>query len=508
MSWGHKSGHHSPPTETLAMIAINQQPATNQNFLSQLNWFIDPVNGDDNNDGATPATALETWAELNKRWGNWNLLTPPPTTTIYGDLPITTVTILNDLPPTDPINFEVNLQMGGLLYIRGNTPTVSRAGTLSANATVLSRTNVPNPGGTPWSISDPGITAADVNNLITFTSGPASGGYTWGAKVTSPGNLRLSNIANVVLFPNANFTGNAVSNPPLAGNTYNVLALTEATLGYINVGYEGNPPHSEDDITFPFFGFFGANDPGGVYFDLLHFTVTPGGQGRWSALGPSDVGFIFNRCKIDNSIDWLQGQFIGVNSGYFGLGDLVRGGLEFTAPTFIVLTAGLVNGFPGIGIFSPSVGVRGGKVVLDGDILLQNTHAITYAGGNTQFAAVGVFDTQPSAFGVPELSAGVSAVNGGSPIQAGFLGGGSGLYGNGNAGFGVAIINFSSMDTNGAGNTVITGVGGDFSVAFETAKLWTFDLTAGTYAGPTAATWPNLIAKKSLSNPFRQGIIT
>jgi hypothetical protein len=349
-----------------------------------------------------------------------------------------------------------------------------------------------------------------VHNLIEFTSGPASGFFTWGAKVTSPGNLRLSNIAQVSTFPLGKYNGGAILTPPVAGNTYNVLNLTQATLGYINVGYEGNPTFAEN---LPVIGM----QPGGVYFELLHFTVAAGDQGRWAAIAPVSLAFNFNRCKVDNSIDMMDGQFLGLNSGFFGQGDPFRGGLHFISADSSWVFSGLIDCSPGTFLVSASVDVRAGKVFFDGDVLVQNCAAAAFSGGEIQFAAAGIFDNA-NTFG--DVAGGANAVNGGTLVQApfftGILGEGEGLYGNGNIGTGVHISNFSSMDTGAALNTVITGAGGDFDLAQDTTTLWGFNLATGVYVGPTTATWAHLAAPLAAGtgfggaaiNPKDQAIIT
>ena len=44
-----------------------------QPFLTQTRWFVDPVNGDDSNDGTTAASALQTPGELARRWSGEGL---------------------------------------------------------------------------------------------------------------------------------------------------------------------------------------------------------------------------------------------------------------------------------------------------------------------------------------------------------------------------------------------------------------------------------------------------
>jgi hypothetical protein len=57
----------------------------------QANWFVDPVTGNDENDGNTAATALKTLAEWSRRVVRLHASTTP----FY------TITLLNDIPDTD-----------------------------------------------------------------------------------------------------------------------------------------------------------------------------------------------------------------------------------------------------------------------------------------------------------------------------------------------------------------------------------------------------------------------
>ena len=79
-------------------------------------WFIDPVNGSDASDGATAVTALRTWAELQRRWGNYTELCP-----VGGVL---RVEVLGDLPVEDPVTFRQILCPGTIVIVSGRERVV------------------------------------------------------------------------------------------------------------------------------------------------------------------------------------------------------------------------------------------------------------------------------------------------------------------------------------------------------------------------------------------------
>jgi hypothetical protein len=81
---------------------------TNNTFLYQATWYVDPLNGNDKADGLTPTTAVRTYSEITIRWGVETAPLLHQTTTI---------TFLNDQPDfSDPIIFTGNV-IGGLFLV-------------------------------------------------------------------------------------------------------------------------------------------------------------------------------------------------------------------------------------------------------------------------------------------------------------------------------------------------------------------------------------------------------
>lgn len=99
----------------------------------QADWYIDPINGSDTNDGKTPATALATLTEWTYRIGLQTI-----------EIPLMTVHVLNDLLSGDTPMGPINLIGGAGLTIEGiASPVVS--GVFSAVTAANPATN------TPWS---------------------------------------------------------------------------------------------------------------------------------------------------------------------------------------------------------------------------------------------------------------------------------------------------------------------------------------------------------------------
>ena len=484
-------------------ISSAEGPSTTA--LSQPVWFIDPVNGNDSNDGATSGTALKTWAQLNHRFGVGNLLTPTPlTSTTVGDLPVTTINLLSSLlPPSDPMDLNVALQMGALIHVVGGW-TVARSGIVGPAPIAQ------NPAGNVRClIADAAAGPTDLNNIIQFTSGIASGAFCWVAK-TGVGTLTLSDIQNVSEFPVATYPGQAAPAPSV-GDTYNVLSLTQATLGAITISYQGNPSVAE--VT--------DYQPGGIYFDLVHCPVSSGGQGGWSMFAPDSVGAAFNRCKIDNSINWFGGQLLGLNSGWFGQGDQTNGGITFVDNGSVnAFLGGLINcspGFPGSFIV-PAITVKGGRTVFDGNVMLEGTVLTSQVHGSAFLSYLSVFDATLGISGpfIVDLVGAVTILGNAFvvPQQAGAAA--SLLWGSGNAGVGVAVPQGGSCGFFSAPffakQPVIAGAGGtginDFSVGADIGvatsnSVFGFDLVTGLYVGPTScAEWGNLFSPLGAGTGF------
>lgn len=99
--------------------------AADPGSLTVQNWFIDPVAGSDLFDGLTAATAFKTMAHLAALWG-FNILNPGAGLTVQ-------VNLLNNLPASDPLSFELlGLGPSVCLFFQGIATTLAGPDVFSA----------------------------------------------------------------------------------------------------------------------------------------------------------------------------------------------------------------------------------------------------------------------------------------------------------------------------------------------------------------------------------------
>jgi hypothetical protein len=191
-----------------------RQASTGSNtFGTQPTWYVDPINGNDNNTGLTAPTALQTLGELARRLDR-QLLNQQ-----------TDVYILSSTPAIDNFYLECEIGPLGVLTIHG-TPTTLHTGSLTA-VTNLDQTTQ-----TPSSITDAlvGDWTPFVNKRIRLTNGAQAGAMAWIAKRTA------ATVARTTAWENYNATTPPYAVTPAAhvnapnGSAYVVEELT-AILG-------------------------------------------------------------------------------------------------------------------------------------------------------------------------------------------------------------------------------------------------------------------------------------
>lgn len=95
------------------------------------NWYVDPAVGNDENDGATALTALQTFAELARRWGNGPLVqTTDPNLCIN-------LFVLSDVAPPDQLVIRPIFGPDTALRIFGGVSATIRVGTVTAFASQI-----------------------------------------------------------------------------------------------------------------------------------------------------------------------------------------------------------------------------------------------------------------------------------------------------------------------------------------------------------------------------------
>ena len=217
----------------------------NDNFwLAQTVWGINPSTGSDENVGSV-VSPLATWGEFARRMNIISILQP--------FVAATSVTILGDLPSTDPITLEAWLAEGIELDVFGTPTNVGTASSFTA-VTAQNRTAP----GTQWSVTDA------VNGAANFVAGNV-GLQLKDTTVSSVGWIDAApggGVANLTnpCAPNASGGSPFGSPTPVSlvnGDNYQILRPSQAVLGTIR-----------------FHGKSSAVTPGNVRFFNLWFTGT------------------------------------------------------------------------------------------------------------------------------------------------------------------------------------------------------------------------------------------
>jgi hypothetical protein len=130
-------------------------------WANQAAFFIDPAGGDDEDDGATVGTALQTWAEYSRRVGT--LVVP-----VYQ-----IVTFLGD---ANEGTYQLRGRHPAGLTVQGET-SVALSSTFGA-ATAIDTTTTPITEGRMTNAGGGALTA-HVGKVVSVTSGAAAGAYAW-----------------------------------------------------------------------------------------------------------------------------------------------------------------------------------------------------------------------------------------------------------------------------------------------------------------------------------------
>lgn len=186
-----------------------------QPYLTQTDWFIDPVNGNDANDGATAATALQSPGEIARRWNG----------RVFSPLVMTVNVTYLAGTYTEP------LVLSGCAFIMPTTVTIQGVMVQQYSGSISVFTNA-NPGGNVRSqLQDNAMPnfAVHAQRRLRMTSGGAVGQCTFVCPTAGGG----PTIANV-----GQFTASSVSTQtnPLANDTYVIETFASVFPGiYINL---------------------------------------------------------------------------------------------------------------------------------------------------------------------------------------------------------------------------------------------------------------------------------
>jgi hypothetical protein len=307
--------------------------------LSQAAWFVDPVNGNDGNTGFTAGTALKTDAERQRRWG-W-----PGRTQVNQTV---TVTYLNDVPFSDPVNYDVLLGPTGGLNVLG-TPVVVRTSTFT-NVTALNR-------GTqqPLHVTDGAFVWTPLlGDILVIPSGARAGASAVVAKNVGGGVARLSNMQAPITSAFQPFT----SVTPQIGDPYQVRTLTQIPVGLIRV--ECLEPVFSASIV--------------AFFNDVHLI---GGFGLFGTIASSTFCPIYVQRSICDGIASSASDLLVVSS-------LLIGSCTFFNAGETQLIAGAT--FDGVGAGN------GALLIMDGDFLNQGARSSVNRGATLTVGTACSFD--------------------------------------------------------------------------------------------------------------------
>jgi hypothetical protein len=320
--------------------------------LAQAEFYIDPVGGDDSNSGATAGQALATWAEYTQRMG-----VGPVTAS-----PFQLVTLLNDLPASDPM--VVNARYSEGLVVQGQRTTLV-SGTVTAAVAWDTTSSPVTPGtledlgltGTSWSDSGPGGSSL-IGKQVVMTSGANVGKTGWlladlGAKVA-----RISLLYDTLTF---------ASGTPAPGDTFDVVDLTVVAGGIRVTGDTGEFVNFDRlDVTAaePLQSRGGVIVPSDSKFVQTGFSTLSIGNGAFQSIGclyttSIDIaalggsGTYFNNSFIDARVRVSDTEML-----FFDINALQKAGGSFATSTAFTCSSGgsifVVTG--GIGVMDQAVG--------------------------------------------------------------------------------------------------------------------------------------------------------
>lgn len=368
----------------------------------QSNWFIDPINGNDQNTGDSTSKAIKTIAEFMTRTGG---------IIRAGNSPGMTVQLVGSgvWPTTDHFRLvNLDITFGHKLILKGTVSSLA-IGTLTSVATINRATN------TPYSVGDTGLGASGFGSSVTatgpfkkrmhITSGTRAGAIAWGVK--DPGGAKTTRTSNWRV-PNINDVTPIVSDP------YSVDQMTTIPDLIVELKTHGGPfiPGTNAveiyDIALPQ-SLFPSGTFNAAIFDSIGWGVIACfGCQLWHVLSRSQFLYLDN-CQIDHSnitggttqfiagygsgtVYCYPGSFVFIDDDYIrdyddntdsdaGLIAIVRGSALLT-----IGTAAAFDGFDG----GSDYGNSGLAIEPGGVVRLENVFGSTHALYGANFAAYGV----------------------------------------------------------------------------------------------------------------------
>lgn len=410
-------------------------------------WWIDPVNGDDQNSGQSAANALQTHEELRARLARQII-----------DVEVT-VTLLDDFDRDNPIICDfVFGANGGMRYVGSKTLTTLATGTFTSVTAIARATNgatIVEDTGLAGDWGALGLVNADTSEMrrIRLTSGANVGAVAYACADLGSKTARTS----VFGFIEKNLTGS--SDP-------NFRALN------------GPPGALAADYGAPAVGDGYVVESGFVQVEV--FNISPTFAGNFDGF-PGDITVLVN------DIDMVP-QF-----GLSLIVDAIRNRTAAPPVNFSGCALGNCAMFAGLmGVDFCRVGgividLRGGIAEFGACVLLGDVNQrpgsecllfVDTLSQNSDFEVEGKLVFSPGALFDDDANA-ITILPGGIVITDDFFGlGVSAIYGDGNTGFGMEIKSGGQFiydpvgATPAASNITITGTAGDFEIAGGGATGW------------------------------------
>lgn len=431
------------------------------------NWFINATTGLDTNSGTVLSEPLKTFAELARRWGTFQTLTPVLTPGIINTV---VVNLLTDLPASDRIQFKVGLAGGVSILIKGATPTTIATGTVGV---VIAKDRATNQSldvdfgvaVAPFRID--GATPARILNNTT-------GGVCHVMKAISANVARLSEpITPFVAVPAALFPGQAITNAnrpavlTTAGQTWTAQGLTTVSVGDVE-----------------FLANLAGPGTSCLAFADLNIRRDVGDNPAWFIAGGAIKIVFFYGCIIQRTYN-VQTETFGCYSVHRGLNGDGESWRPMACGIFSTITMNSQGVFVELDTIFQGGGALGGNgiSVINGAVKIGTAAVFDVAGGGPN---------NPTGAGV-YVSAGSDYQLGGPAVGADIT---HALWGLGNVGPGIEVGPGGTFLTI-TNSPTITGTGGDFRLDGATdSRAW--DETAGAGAGAwtllIANTWANFVA--------------
>lgn len=401
----------------LADLGITSTTVTPNSVAQQASWYVDPVNGNDGNTGASSSLALKTLGELFSRLNGIILNTA------------ITVTVLNNVPSTDISYCKLTVGKNGSFTMKGTSTTLY-------TGTATSRTNVARATNTPPDLTDTALSSAGAwtnyiarGNRVRLTSGASTpNAIAWPVKDLGSKKARVSNW--MVCNP-TQATYLAVTNDISTNDPFVIESLTKIDKLQLDVNV-----YDDESLT-----------PKVVFQDLC---FTNGVQGK-------------NNTQFGSSMVAFFGCDVGYTT-FDGAFDLINCACGDGVLFFVIGSRAQLQIYGGAALNSGLL--INGTVIIDFGFLIQaygiNMTNPIYA----WIGDVGIFDV---------TGAGIKVSGGGNNIIMSAFLGSFAIWGSGNSTYGMTVSggNFVGFGTfTGASITGTTGnVGVGPSTSFTT-KTW------------------------------------